>query len=194
MKFNFRYSGNFCVASRESPIPCKPGQFFSINDLSYSVAKKDDCTVRFITKKNSRLDGFDEGTYSFVGPLGSGFSNAGAKRALVVAGGTGIGAALYLLDSRSQDLESHLIFYSKEEKPLVGICKALEINPPINSIVEWNTAVSGRPAGPLDPFVKREHSYYDLHVFVIGPKSLVESCREQCKKLSIPAENFHLNF
>ena len=194
MNFSFKYAGNFCIAERPSPLSSLPGQCFVIDEKYYAIAKRSPGIVKFVTKKGSHLDCFNKDIYSFVGPVGAGFSNCDAKRAVVIAGGTGIGAAINLLESRSQDLETHLIFYSREESPLVDICRELGANPPTNSIVQWNTALNGRPKAPLDPFVKREHSYYDLHVFVVGPKSLVDSTREQCKLLGIPEANFHLNY
>ena len=197
MNFTFKHVDDFCVATRESPIPATQGQIFKIDGRYMAVANWRDNRVSFVTKVGSWLDGFDKDTYEFEGPIGNGFKCHDAPKAIVVAGGTGIGAALQLLNSRDPGFETHLLFYSRSEPCYAKLATVLGTSPRLSTLTQWNTKAKGRPNKPLDLLRVRSDWTYDFkntHVFVVGPRSLEAAVREQCKELGVPDENFHLNY
>lgn len=199
MSFTYTYSGDFCVASKSSLMSAQPGQCFMIDGRYMAVASSVGGVLSFVTKKGSWLDSFDKENYEFLGPVGGGFTNPDASNAIIVAGGTGIGAAISLLRYRQDkpDLKTHLIFYQRGGIPVDELLGMLDANDRVDSLVQWNTAVHGRPLNPLDPFFKVNKYEADAHkydVFVVGPKSLVEATSKQCKSLGIKDTMFHTNF
>jgi len=197
MSFTFKHIDEYCIASRPSPIPASQGQVFKIDGRYMAVANWRDNRVSFVTKVGSWLDGFNKDSYEFVGPIGDGFKCPDAPKAIVVAGGTGIGAAIHLMNSRKHDQETHLLFYSRTEPCYSRITTMLGSVPHLTTLTHWNTKAKGRPSKPLDLLRVRSDWKYDFpntHIFVIGPKSLVDAVREQCKELGVPDENFHLNY
>ena len=197
MSFSFRYVNNLCIAERESPFKATPGQFYIIDGRFYSVAKSDGNKVSFIAKKGSHLDGFVNEEYPFVGPSGNGFQSIDTNDpVIVIAGGTGIGAALSIIQARDKKQETHLLFYNRDEPCYDQLIKELEIDPHLCTRMQVNTK-NGRPVKPLNPILFRCDWHYRFeksHIFVIGPKSLVDATREHAKELDVPNANFHLNF
>ena len=197
MNFTSKHIEDFCISTRHSPIPPSQGQVYKIDGKYAAVANWRDNTVSFITKVGSWLDGFDKDSYEFMGPIGDGFKNHNCPKAVVVAGGTGIGAAIHLLNSRDHNLESHLLFFSRSEPCYSRMATTMGVSPHLTTITQWNTKAKGRPSKPLDLLLVRSDWKYDLkntHFFVIGPKSLEAAVREQCKELGVPDGNFHLNY
>lgn len=197
MSFVFKHIGDFSIASHLSPIMPSQGQIYKIDEKYVASAGWKDNIVSFVTKAGSWLDGFDKDCYSFMGPLGNGFKDHDSPKAVVVAGGTGIGAAIHLLNSRDHNLESHLLFFSRGEPCYSKLATALGVSPHLTTLTQWNTKAKGRPSKPLDLLLVRSDWKYDFkntHFFVIGPKSLETAVREQCKELGVPDGNFHLNY
>lgn len=197
MSFTFKHVDDFCIATRESSVMPKPGQIFKIDGKYVAVAGHKSGKVSFLVKKGSWLDGFDKEFYECQGPMGDGFKNPDCQKAIVVVGGTGIGAVTRFLDNRPVGSETHLVFYQKGPSSYSKLVDELEIFPYINTWTLWNTTKQGRPTKPLDVLLVRSDWRYDFkgsHVFVAGPKSLEVAVREQCKELGVPDENFHLNY
>jgi NAD(P)H-flavin reductase len=199
MSFTYAYSGDFCVASKSSLMSAQPGQCFMIDGRYMAVASSIDGVMSFVTKKDSWLDSFDKENYEFLGPVGRGFTDPATNNAIIIAGGTGIGAAISLLKHRqdNSDLQTHLIFYQRGGIPVDELLGMFGVDGCANSLIQWNTATEGRPQNPLDPFFKvNEHEVYTqkYDVFVVGPKSLVEATSKQCKSLGIEDTMFHTNF
>ena len=111
MSFTFKYVDDFCIASMFSPVPPKQGQVYIIDGKYLAAANYNYGCVSFIAKKGSWIDGLNKTSCEIMGPVGTGFSEPDAEKAIVIAGGTGIGAALSLLAHRGNDRESHLLFY-----------------------------------------------------------------------------------
>ena len=199
MSFTYTYSGDFCVASKSSLMSAQPGQCFMIDGRYMAVASSVGGVMSFVTKKGSWLDSFDKENYEFLGPVGGGFTDPDASNAIIVAGGTGIGAAISLLRYRQDkpDLRTNLIFYQRGGISVRELLERLDADYCIDSLVQWNTATEGRPQNPLDPFFKLNEHEVDTRkydVFVVGPKSLVEAASKQCKSLGIKDTMFHTNF
>jgi NAD(P)H-flavin reductase len=149
--------------------PMTPGQCVKINGNWYAIAEQQDSSFDVFVKKDSSLLLSDE--HAVEGPLGPGFKNIDCQDAVLVAGGTGIGAMLHLLRYRAdKGLSSYVVHYVRssfnvKEMVPASLCK---------EHVVWNTTWAGRPSTPVSPL-----SYLPegTHIFVAGPKSLVEACK-----------------
>ncbi len=197
MSFTFERVGEFCVATRECQTPVTQGQVFKIDGRYMAAAGWKNGRVSFVTKVGSWLDGFDQPSYEFQGPFGSGFSNFDAQKAFVVVGGTGVGAGLHLLAARDPSLETHLLFYSRDKPCYEQLASLVGLTSAPTTVTQWNTKKKGRPQAPLDllhPIFCGTSDFSDTHFFAVGPKSLVDAVRKQCKELGVPDENFHLNY
>lgn len=198
MRFTFKHVDDFCIATRNSPFSAVPGQVFKIDGKCMAAAGWCDGRLSFICKRGSWLDGFNpDDRYEFNGPIGAGFNERQCQKAIVVAGGTGIGAALSLLNARGQQLETHLLFYNRGTTDFAKLAEELGQTPNLTTLTQWDTARQGRPSKPLLPLQVRsdwEYDFKDFHCFVVGPKGLVDATREHCKELGLLDENFHLNY
>lgn len=152
-----------------------PGQCAKINGNWYAIAEQRSDEFDILVKTDSSLLSSDDNVIE--GPLGPGFKNADCKNAVLVAGGTGIGALIHLLKVRAeQGLDSYLIHFARSSygmKELIpsGTCK---------KYVFWNTTWHhGRPDSPILPLCELPP---ESQVFVSGPKSLVTAC----KSLQLP--------
>lgn len=149
-----------------------PGQCAKINGNWYAIAEQRPDEFDILVKTNSSLLSSEEEDDVIEGPLGSGFKNADCKDAVLVAGGTGIGALIQLLKFRSAlGLDSYLVHFARSSygmKELIpsGSCK---------KYVFWNTTWHhGRPDSPILPLCELPS---DSQLFVSGPKSLVAACK-----------------
>lgn len=197
MSFTSKHIEDFCISTRHSPIRPSQGQVYKIDGKYAAVATWREGKVSFVTKVGSWLDTFDKDSYEFLGPLGDGFKDHECPKAVVIAGGTGIGAAVHLLNARSQELQSHLLFFSRSEPCYSRMVTMMGVSPHLTTLTQWNTRTKGRPSKPLDPLLARndwERDFQNTHFFVVGPKSLETAVHEQCKELGVPDENFHLNY
>lgn len=147
-----------------------PGQCAKINDNWYAIASQRNDEFDVIVKKDSSLLSSSDDVIE--GPLGPGFQNFDCQNAVLIAGGTGIGAMLHLLKVRaSLGLDSYLVHYARSSfgmKDLIpeGTCK---------KYVFWNTTWQhGRPDDPTQPLCELPK---DSQLFVAGPKSLVTTCK-----------------
>jgi NAD(P)H-flavin reductase len=147
-----------------------PGQCAKINGSWYAIAEQRDSNFDVFVKNNSSLLSATE--YVIEGPLGPGFKNIDCAEAVLVAGGTGIGALLQLLQYRfEKNLSSYLVHYARspfnlEELIPASYCK---------KYVTWNTTL--RKERPLTPVLPLVNLPDDSQIFVSGPKSLVDACK-----------------
>jgi len=146
----------------------KPGQCAKINGAWFAIAEQRSQEFDVIVKSTSPLLQLEE-TLLVEGPTGPGFQNAACSHAIVVAGGTGLGAVISLLKYRGErGLTSDLIYFSKD-------MQIAQVVPPVycKNVILWNTVEKTRPDQPLVlPEIPK-----DSQVFVSGPKSLVEACK-----------------
>jgi len=113
-------------------------------------------------------------------PVGQGFSAVLCKRAIIVAGGTGIGAVVPVIKARNKyGLSTDVLFYTKGDvtpirvdQATIGMCR---------NVIFWNTVDQGRPSTPLTPLVEKQD---ESTVFVAGPKSLVTATAETAKQFN----------
>ena len=192
-----RKLGDYRLLKIKSDIVPRPGQCFKIAGLWMTAATWDNEGITFLCQDTVLIQNLKPEQLQFSGPIGSGFSDVDASKALVVAGGTGIAAVLGIMAGRKKEQETHLVFYSKQADMLNMVSHGLGITDTfenLNRLTVWNTIQLGRPVGPLDPFVAGVIDPQQYHVFVAGPSSLMEAARGQCQELGVPDCNFHTNF
>ena len=197
MSFTFKHVDDFCIASKFSPVPPTPGQVYQIDGKYMAAAGWTDGVVSFIAKKGSWIDNFNQERYQFNGPTGPGFSQPDSENAIIVAGGTGIGAAISLMKHRDKKLNTHLLYYQRGGNSYQSLVDKLGQQPHTNTRTLWDTKKQGRPSQPLLPLQVRSDwrgNFKDYHYYVVGPKSLVDSVKEQCKSLGVPDTNIHTNY
>jgi hypothetical protein len=162
-----------------------PGQCVQLDGKMFAIYETTDKNFSIFVKDNSH---FVENTPKTISePTGQGFSAALFKRAIVVAGGTGIGAIMPVIKIRNKyGLSTDVIFYTKDDvssiradQATIGMCR---------NVIFWNTTANGRPADPLQPLVEKQP---ESAVFVAGPRSLVEATEKISKKFNFEC---HTNF
>lgn len=162
-----------------------PGQCVSLDGKMFAIYETTDRGFSILVKNNSY---FVENTPEVISePTGQGFSAALCKRAIVVAGGTGIGAVMPVIKVRNKyGLSTDIIFYAKDDitsirsdQATIGMCR---------NVVFWNTTTMGRPADPLQPLVEKQP---DSAIFVAGPKSLVQATEQIAERFNFEC---HTNF
>lgn len=177
-----RIYGNHAVATVPYSLSAKskPGQCAKINGAWFAISEQRAEEFDIIVKSSSPLLTADTALL-VEGPLGSGFPNTGCYHAVLVAGGTGIGALTHLVKFRfERGLSTDLIYFSRGSMEISDVIPANMCK----NVVLWDTMKEGRPEDPLGLFLFPN----DSEVFVSGPKSLVEAC-----KLSSQAKNLVCN-
>lgn len=146
----------------------KPGQCAKINGAWFAITEQRDGEFDIIVRSTSPLlEG--QTTLLVEGPIGPGFPNAACCHAVLIAGGTGIGALIHLIKYRfERGLTTDLVYFSR------GSLEISEVIPTdmCKNLVLWDTMKNSRPSDPLGSFEVTS----DSQVFVSGPKSLVEAC------------------
>lgn len=158
----------------------KPGQCAKINGAWFAITEQREEEFDIVVKSTSPLLEI-ETALLVEGPLGSGFPNATCSHAIIVAGGTGLGAVIHLVKHRfERGLTTDLVYFSR------GSLEISEVIPAdmCKNLVLWDTMKNSRPSDPLGSFEVTS----DSQVFVSGPKSLVEAC-----KLSAQTKNLVCN-
>ena len=144
-----------------------PGQYVKLDGKFFAIYEVNANDFSILVHKNSHYVENDPKEIS--SPLGEGFTASLCKRAIVVGGGTGIGAVMSVVKNRNRHgLSTDVIFYTKgdispirSDQATIGMCR---------NVVFWDTTKQGRPSSPLDPLIEKQA---ESTVFVAGPKSLV---------------------
>jgi len=149
-----------------------PGQYVLIDGKPFAIydTSIDEFSI-FVHKESYYVDNDPK---EISEPMGRGFTAALCKRAIVVAGGTGIGAVVPVIRSRNKyGLSTDVLIYTKgdavsvrADQATIGMCR---------NVIFWDTTVKGRPSDPLTPLVDKQP---ESCVFVAGPKSLVEATKK----------------
>jgi NAD(P)H-flavin reductase len=171
---NTREIGSLVLASLRCRLKSQanPGQCVKINNRWFAIADQVDDVLKLVVNKNSPL--LKEPYDSIDGPLGAGFKNTDTNSAVIIVGGSGLGAVSMLIRRRViEGAETRVIIYGRNPAkgdiksvfPFLTACKEL---------VFCDTLNDGRPADPFDPL---SHVPDDCHVFVAGPKSLVDAVK-----------------
>jgi NAD(P)H-flavin reductase len=155
-----------------------PGQCVQLDGKYFAIYESLGNTFSILVNKDSHYVNNDPEKIS--DPLGNGFSSTLSKRAIVVAGGTGIGAVVPVIKLRNKyGLSTDVIFYTKGDigpirldQATIGMCR---------NVIFWDTSTKGRPIDPLAPLVDKQG---DSVVFVAGPKSLVTATQEVAKNFN----------
>lgn len=172
--------GDYVCLTVDCALPSKmsPGQCAKINDKWFAIAEQRLTDFDVYVKTSSFL--LDESLVCQVtGPTGPGFSNPYVKDAVVVAGGTGLGAIMTLVNERKQrGLETTCFLYMQTDLP-----EYLQEWSHDFSIFEfYNTKKTGR-----NEAVRRylESCITEPTVFVAGPVGLVNSIRILTSELGL---------
>lgn len=179
MKKDVKVIGPYAkVTFEHSVAQVVPGQCMVLDGKYFAIYDNDHANFSVLVKAGSHL--VENSPKEITGPAGKGFTSCLHKRAIVVAGGTGIGAIVPVIRARNKyGLSTDIIFYSKgdvtpirADQATIGMCR---------NVIFWNTSERGRPADPLSPLVDRPH---DAAVYVAGPKSLVDGTINASKGLN----------
>lgn len=164
-----------------------PGQCVVIGGRYFAVAESDGKEVTVLTRHGGPLD-VDVGTLvSLEGPTGNGFQNADCENAVVICGGTGIGACISVLDYRQKHgLKTWFIAYSRWPHPFQK--KVSDAGG-----LSWVTREKDRPSTPLTPFGV-ESFPPGTQVFFAGTKELLESIGSTVEQFGISPNNINLNY
>lgn len=170
MKTNVKKFGNYVKLTFNTPLQgVNPGQCVTLDGKWFAVYDFDHTGFSILVKSDSYF--VDNDPKEVVGPVGKGFLSCLHKRAVVVAGGTGIGAIVPVIRARNRyGLSTDVIFYSRgdvsairADQATIGMCR---------NVIFWDTLEKDRPANPLAPLYDRP---LDAAIYVAGPKSLVEA-------------------
>ncbi len=160
-----------------------PGKCARINGkwLVIAGSRKNEIDVVVQSKSLEEFESIKEIDY----PVGPGYQFLWINPAILVVGGSGLGAAVRILEQRNEGgLKTSTIIYSKGISAELAI-KAFPSLKEVNNIIFWDTTHKGRPKNPLDPINPQK----DCHVFFAGPKSLHEALKKDPRRPDI-----HLNF
>lgn len=160
-----------------------PGACALVNGRWVAIADFTDSTLTFIVKSSSFF--FREEIDSVEFPVGKGFPATTSSSAIVIAGGTGIGALALLVNQ----------LFSRGINPTIGVCSRgldpLVFNnfyPQFSRAFFVNTEICSRPKQLLRYLYNGQSN---AEVFVAGPKSLVSDVALDAQYLNI---NYHTNF
>ena len=183
---NINLGGDYqkVVLTHSEPIQhILPGSCAVINGRWVAIADFTDSTLSFIVKSSSFL--FREEIDNVEFPAGRGFPAATPQSAVVIAGGTGVGAVVLLVNQ----------LFSRGINPMIGVCSrgldplALSsFYPQFARAFFVNTKNCSRPK-PLLRYLYNGQS--NTEVFVAGPKSLVGEVALDAQHLNL---RHHTNF
>jgi len=176
----------FVVVKYAHVCQIRPGQCVIIDGKYFAIAENNSGVLTVLGRVGGPLDRFVGAEVDLTGPVGNGFKDVDCEHAVVIAGGSAIGACLSVLDYRNQlGLKTWFVSYAKTRHPFISRVA-------VTGGVNWNTA-SGRPAFPFDPLdIKSFPS--GTRVFVAGPNDLVTSVRNCAEQFNITADNINLNY
>lgn len=173
MKTIAKKFGSYIKLTFDKPlVGVNPGQCVTLDGKWFAVYDSDHIGFSILVKDDSYF--VDNDPKEIVGPVGKGFTSCLHKRAIVVAGGTGIGAIVPVIRARNKyGLSTDVLFYSRgdissirADQATIGMCR---------NVIFWDTLEKGRPANPLTPLYDRP---LDAFIYVAGPKSLVEATQK----------------
>jgi NAD(P)H-flavin reductase len=152
-----------------------PGQCVKLDGKWFAIYEVNPGDFSILVNKNSHYAENDPQEISE--PLGEGFTASLCKRAIVVGGGTGIGAVMPVIKNRNRHgLSTDVIFYTRGDispirldQATIGMCR---------NVIFWDTTKQGRPSTPLEPLVDKQA---ESTIFVAGPKSLVTATEEAAR-------------
>ena len=181
MNKTVKYIGPFAKVTFEHALSYSmPGQCVQLDGKMFAIYESIGDKFSIFVNKDSY---YVENTPKEISePLGQGFAAVLGKRAIIVAGGTGIGAVVPVIKTRNKyGLSTDVLFYTKgdvtsirADQATIGMCR---------NVIFWNTTELGRPSTPLMPLVERQS---ESTVFVAGPKSLVTATAEAAKQFNYP--------
>ena len=183
----------------------KPGEFVflwlpGIGEKPFSVAKVDPLT--FIVKKRGPFtqavfDSLDEGDSLFIrGPYGAMAETAKAKKALIIAGGTGEAVAMPLAEElKKQNTEMNFLVGTSVDGNR-GILAA-ELENYGKYLCVSDSGKQGRVLENLEQSVKSLTSdgtaAEDLAFYLIGPEIFMKTASEKLKALGIESDRILLS-
>jgi len=179
MKKTVQYVGPFAKITFDHQLSYSmPGQCVKLDGKMFAIYETTAKGFSILAHKDSYY--VENLPQEISEPLGQGFSAALCKRAIVVAGGTGIGAIVPVIKARNKyGLSTDVIFYTKgdvtpirADQATIGMYR---------NVIFWNTTETGRPATPLTPLVEKQS---ESTVFVAGPKSLVTATSAEAKQFN----------
>jgi ferredoxin-NADP reductase len=178
---------DFMTVSYALDSEVKPGQCVVIGGRYFAVAESSDGEVTVLTRHGGPLDVDVGSDVDLSGPVGNGFPNVDCENAVVICGGTGVGACISVLDYRRRaGLHTWFVAYSRWPHPF-------QKNVEDAGGISWITRESDRPATPLTPFGVDKFPV-GTQVFFAGTKELLESIRSNVEQFGISANNINLNY
>lgn len=179
MKIKDTFEDYVCLTVDHAlPQNMSPGQCAKINDKWFAIAEQRLNDFDVYIKSNSFL--LTEGlVFQVTGPTGPGFSNPYVKDAVIIAGGTGLGAVMSLASERKQrGLETTCFLYMQADLPEY----LKEWSRDFATFEFYNTKKTGR-----NEAVRRylESCVAEPTVFVAGPVGLVNSIRILTSELGL---------
>jgi NAD(P)H-flavin reductase len=160
------------------PQKMSPGQCARINDKWFAIAEQRLTDFDIYVKSDSFLLNQDL-VCQVTGPTGPGFSNPYADDAVIVAGGTGLGAVMSLANERKQrGLQTTCFLYMQSDLPEY----LQEWSQNFTKFEFYNTKKTGRNEAVRQHL---EYSVTEPTVFAAGPVGLVNSIRILTSELGL---------
>lgn len=178
---------DFMTVTYELPFDVKPGQCVVIGGRYFAVAESNGSEATVLTRHGGPLDVDVGSEVDLSGPMGSGFPNIDCENAVIVCGGTGIGACVSVLNyRRRRGLQTWFVAYSRWKHPFQN-----QVNEAGG--ISWVTREQDRPKTPFTPFGV-ESFPQGTQVFFAGTLELLESIRQRVEQFGISSNNINLNY
>jgi NAD(P)H-flavin reductase len=160
-----------------------PGKCTRVNGRWLAVAGSRKNEIDVVVRSNSFLE--TEELKEVEYPTGRGYPFLWVDPAVIVSGGTGLGAAVRILEQRLEaGLKTSMVHYSRGLNVDLA-AKAFPVLRELRDVVFWDTAHKGHPKNPLDPVSPEKN----CNVFFAGPKSLFEALKKDPRRPEV-----YLNF
>lgn len=162
-----------------------PGQFVYIDGKPFAIYDRDAESFSIMVKGDAHLTQSDP--VEIGDPQGTGFPHLLDRHAIVVAGGTGIGAVMSVINARNLcGLSTDAVFYTRGD--ISSLVETQACLTTCGDVVFWDTQERGRPSDPLSPITDIKPN---TSIFMVGPKSLTAAIKEQAGKLNLST---HTNY
>jgi ferredoxin-NADP reductase len=184
---NRQHDHDFVAVKCAHSCDSMPGQCVTVDGKYFAIAENDGSVLTLLGKNGGALDVEVGAELNIQGPFGPGFKSIDCEHAVIITGGTGIGACISVLKHRaSLGLKTAVVSYARQDHPFTGVLQE-------HGGVCWNTTTSGRPESPFSPLGVSEFPPGTV-VFTAGPRELVESIKRSAEKFNISSDNISLNY